>query len=352
MASALVRPRLRQARDTQPGTSAVSHFLARQTTYRHRYLAMGTTITVTVVSNRRSRREVDRMMAQVQHEMTAFGRDAWAWGPGALSTFNRKLLTGRATAIPPGLKDLFDKAWAIREASAGQFEPRVAALVRLWGFDDPARLRSEPPAAREIEALVDAVQAAPDYDSSGTYGPALNVAWDFGAIGKGWIVDQMLDLLARAGFPDATIDAGGHVGTRGYRDGRPWRVGIRDPIESGEQEYVLASVQPGERSVVTHGDDQRAFEHLGRRYSHLLDPQTGWPAEGLRSLTVIHADGAMADAAGAALFVAGPRHWPALAHRLGLDRVLALTSEGEAQVTPLLAPELAWKRELNIRVVG
>lgn len=348
----MVRTQLRHARDTQPGANAVSHFLARQTTYRQRYLAMGTTITVTVVSNRRSRREVDRVIADVQREMITFGREAWAWGPGALSAFNQKLLAGRAANVPPVLKDLFAKAWAIREACCGRFEPRVAALVRLWGFDDPARLRSVPPEADAIEALVEALHAAPAYHGGASYGPAPNVAWDFGAIGKGFIVDQMLDLLARAGFPDATIDAGGHVGTRGYRDGRPWRVGIRDPFDGGEQEYVLASVQPGERSVVTHGDEQRAFEHQGRRYSHLLDPLSGWPAEGLRSLTVVHADGAMADAAGAALFVAGPQHWPALAHQLGLDRVLALTREGEAQVTPMLAAELSWKREMKIRVVG
>lgn len=348
----MVRPQLRHARDTQPGANAVSHFLARQTTYRQRYLAMGTTITVTVVSNRRSRREVDRVMAEVQRDVIAFGREAWAWGPGALSAFNQKLLAGRAANVPPVLKDLFAKAWAIREACRGRFEPRVAALVRLWGFDDPARLRSVPPEADDIETLLEALHAAPGYDGGASYGPAPNVAWDFGAIGKGFIVDQMLDLLARAGFPDATIDAGGHVGARGYRDGRPWRVGIRDPFDGGEQEYVLASVQPGERSVVTHGDEQRAFEHQGRRYSHLLDPLSGWPAEGLRSLTVVHADGAMADAAGAALFVAGPLHWPALAHQLGLDRVLALTRDGEAQVTPMLAAELSWKREMKIRVVG
>ncbi len=352
MVSTLVRPRLRHASGSRPGANAVSHFLARQTTYRQRYLAMGTTVTVTVVSNRRSRREVDRVMAEVQQQILAFGRDAWAWGPGALSTFNQQLLAGKSARVPRSLKDLFDKAWAIRSACHGLFEPRIAALVRLWGFDDPARLRSAPPDTDEIARLMAALAAAPDYDGSASYGPAPDVAWDFGAIGKGWIVDQMLDLLARSGFPDATIDAGGHVGTRGFRDGRPWRVGIRDPFEPGEQEYVLASVQPGERSVVTHGDEQRCFEHQGRRYAHLLDSVNGWPVQGLRSLTVVHADGALADAAGAALFVAGQQRWPALAHQLGLDRVLALNSDGEAQVTPMLAAELAWKRELRVRVVA
>lgn len=352
MASAIVRPRLHHAPPSAAGGQAISHFLARQTVYRRRFLAMGTMVTVTVVSNRRSRRQVDEAMAEVQQQLIAFGLEAWAWGPGSLSAFNQRLLAGQRAAVPPGLRDLFDKAWAIRKASDGCFEPRVAALVRLWGFDDPARLRSEPPPAADIAAGLGALQAAPDYRDDDDYGPAPGVAWDFGGIGKGYIIDRMLDLLARSGYPDATIDAGGHVATRGRRDGRPWRVGVRDPLQSGEQEEVLLSVMPGECSVVTHGDEQRAFEHGGRRYAHLLDPATGWPVQGLRMLTVIHADGALADAAGAALFVAGSQRWPALAHRLGLSRVLALTADGQAQVTPLLAPELSWKRAMQVSVVG
>jgi len=331
--------------------NAVSHFLARQTTYRQRFLAMGTEVLVTVAADRRSKAGVERALDEVRHLLIDFGRDAWAWGEGALAQLNRRQVDGHPVAIPKALHGLFVKAWAIHRSSHGLFEPRLAALVRLWGFDDPARLRSEPPAAAEIAALRAALAAAPDYDGSLRYGPAAHTGWDFGALGKGYIVDRALEGLRKAGYGDATIDAGGHVATRGKRDNRPWRTGIRDPFEQAEQAYVLASIQPGEGSVVTHGVDQRGFEHEGLRYSHLLDPATGWPAQGLQALTVVDADGALADAAGAALFVAGPARWPALAQQLGLRRVLALNADGTATVTRTLARELSWKRTIQQHLV-
>lgn len=331
--------------------NAVSHFLARQTTHRQRFLAMGTEVTMTVASDRRSRTDVDRAMNEARHLLIEFGRDAWAWGTGAVASFNRQLAAGETAEIPLGLHGLFAKAWEIHASSGGLFEPRVAALVRLWGFDDSARLRSAPPEAAEIAALQAALKAAPAFDGGKHYGPAPQIGWDFGALGKGYIVDKAIELLGKAGYCNVTIDAGGHVAMRGKRDNRPWRTGIRDPFEQGEQEYVLASVQPGEASVVTHGDDQRGFEFEGLRYSHLLNPATGWPAQGLRALTVIHQDGALADAAGAALFVAGADAWPALARRLGLSRVLALNADGSACVTRTLARELSWKRVIAMQLV-
>ncbi|MBA4284609.1 MAG: hypothetical protein C0434_03645 [Xanthomonadaceae bacterium] len=331
--------------------NAVSHFLARQTTYRQRFLAMGTEVMVTVAADRRSKAAVERAMNEARHLLIDFGRDAWAWGEGALAQLNRRQAEGHPVVIPRSLHGLFVKAWEIHRSSQGLFEPRLAALVRLWGFDDPARLRSEPPAAAEIAVLRAALAEAPDYDGGLHYGPAAQTGWDFGALGKGYIVDRALEGLCKAGFGDVTIDAGGHVATRGKRDNRPWRTGIRDPFEQAEQAYVLASVQPGEGSVVTHGDDQRGFEFEGLRYSHLLDPASGWPAQGLRALTVVHADGALADAAGAALFVAGPARWPALAQQLGLERVLALNADGSATVTRTLARELSWKRAIHQQLV-
>ncbi|WP_439640335.1 FAD:protein FMN transferase [Nevskia sp.] len=330
---------------------AVSHFLARQTTYRQRFLAMGTEVLMTVAADRRSKAAVEQAMNSARHLLIDFGREAWAWGEGALAQLNRRQAAGQVVNIPPSLHGLFAKAWEIHRSSGGLFEPRVAALVRLWGFDDPARLRSAPPDAGEIAALRAALAVAPDYDGGPQYGPAPQTGWDFGALGKGYIVDRAIDSLRAAGFGDVSIDTGGHVATRGTRDNRPWRTGLRDPFEQGEQAYVLASLQAGDASVVTHGDDQRGFEFEGRRYSHLLDPASGWPVQGMRALTVVHADGALADAAGAALFVAGRERWPALARELGLNRVLALHADGSACATRTLARELSWKRSIALTVV-
>lgn len=299
--------------------------------YRRRFFAMGTSVTVTIEGRRHHL--ADAAISEVRQQLVAFGRDAWAWGPGALADFNRRLGAGERAAIPAGLLPLFRRAWAIRQATQGRFEPRVAALVRLWGFDDTARTRRAPPAATEISSVLAALHGAPAYDGGEHYGPAAGVGWDFGALGKGYIVDLILDRLVHLGFEQVSVDAGGHVCVRNARGRRPWRIGIRDPRAAGEDEPPLASLEVRNAAVVTHADDQRYFEHGGRRYAHLLDARTGWPVQGLQSLTVVHPDGSLADAVGAALFVAGPAGWRSLAEELGMTQVLAVLADGTVQLT-------------------
>jgi thiamine biosynthesis lipoprotein len=239
----------------------------------------------------------------------------------------------------------------LRQASSGLFEPRIGALVRLWGFDEAARTPRAPPPPAAVAALLARLEAAPAYDGGPWYGPAPGVAWDLGAIGKGYIVDLALDWLAHRGFPDAIVNAGGNVAVRGSRGDRPWHVGIRDPRQPPGQSVLLASLDLRDESVITHGDDQRYFEHQGRRYAHILHPRGAEPARGLRSLTVVHRDGVLADGGGAALFVAGRDGWPQLAARLNLGQVLAVDDDGVAWASGALACRLHPAADSRIEIV-
>lgn len=304
------------------------------------FLAMGTWVTVTVAAQRSSEPAVEAAVAEVERLLVAFGRDAWAWGPGRLADFNRALESGVAATVPPGLESLLARAWEIRQASGGLFDPRVAPLVRLWGFDDVARLRSEPPPGEDIVRGLEALRAAPGYDGGATYGPAPGVGWDLGGIGKGWIVDQALGMLALRGAHGATVDAGGNVAVRGQRGDRAWRIGIRDPRSPQEAPRLLGRLEVRDEAVITHADDQRFFEHGGKRYAHILDPRTGWPVQGLRSVTVVHPDATLADAGGAAIFVAGLARGADVARKLGLDQLLAVTDDGVMMATRKLGERL------------
>jgi thiamine biosynthesis lipoprotein len=318
----------------------------------HHFLAMGTAILVTVDAGDESRRAAAaRAIAEVQKLLLEFGSEGWAWGGGALASFNRDLACGAVARIPLLLRALFERAWEIRQVSEGLFEPRIGALVRLWGFDDPQRIRSAPPQAEEIQALLHAVRAAPDYDGAEFYGPAPGICWDLGAIGKGYIVDMALDWLRRRGFADAIVNAGGNVAARGSRGDRPWHIGVRDPRTAAELPQLLASLDVYDESVITHGDDQRYFEHQERRYSHILHPHSGQPTQGLRSLTVVHRDGTLADGGGAALFVAGSADWPRLAQKLGIKQVLAVDEDGAVSVSERLAARLQVAAGLRVTVV-
>jgi thiamine biosynthesis lipoprotein len=329
---------------TRPAARTVPPLLERQ------FLAMGTAVLVTVAIGGESRRaEALRAVAEVRKLLVEFGREGWAWGSGALAQFNRRLQQGGVAVVPEVLHPLFERAWAIHRASDGLFEPRLGNLVRLWGFDEAARLRSSPPPVAEIEAGMAALRAAPVFDGGCYYGPAPGIAWDLGAVGKGYIADLALEWLAHRGFHHAMVNAGGNVASRGSRGDRPWQVGIRDPLQPGE---ILATLAVADESVVTHGDEQRSFEHDGLRYSHLLHPCSGWPAQGLRSLSVIDRDGTLADGGGAALFVAGRDGWPALARRLGLRQVLVVNEDGGLWATEALAARLRPEGGRSIGVVN
>jgi thiamine biosynthesis lipoprotein len=318
---------------------------------RESFLAMGTQCVLSLALAPQADEVQARLaLARARQRIEDFGRAWWPWGEGGLAAINRALAEGRAAHIPAAMQPLFARAWALREKSAGLFEPRLAALVRLWGFDDIARLRSAPPDAAAIASLLAAVRTAPAYEGGATCGPAPTVGWDFGAIAKGWIVDETLNALAGEGYGDALVDAGGNLAARGRRGSRAWRVGIRTP-RAPDPADLLATLEIGDEAVITHGDDQRWFEHAGRRYAHLLDPRSGWPACGLRAVTVVHADAALADAGGAALFVAGARQWRAAAQRLGLTQVLIVDETGAVSGTAPLAGRLRAADGVKLRIL-
>lgn len=318
------------------------------------FFAMGTEVSVTLaVGGSRARREsAVAAIADVERRIQEFGRHWWAWGDGALAAINAQLAAGNAAEIPPAMRTLFGRAWAVRQATGGLFDPRVAALVRLWGFHDMAALRAAPPPDADIEAALQALRGAPGYDGGSSYGPAPGIGWDFGGIGKGWIVDVALERLRALGFADAIVDAGGNLAVRGARGDRPWRVGIRNPRAKGSESNLLASMIARDEAVNTHADDQRSFDHDGVRYGHILSPLTGRPARELCSVTVVHPDGTLAEAGGAALYVAGRHGWRRLARKLGLQQVMVMTADGEVFVTGALAARIKPEPGTKVRIAA
>ena len=262
-----------------------------------------------------------------------------AWKPGEVDDLNAALRNGRAYTVTPALAWMLRRAAQMESDSLGCFNPALGALVGAWGFhadvlhDGPApdadrlaRLQAGRPGLGSLR--IDGLKV-------GAPSRALQV--DLGGCAKGAALDMALDALQRRGVRDALLNLGGNLAAMGGRDGRPWRVGIRDPHGPG----LVAQVDVrGREAVVTSGTCERWRRADGKRASHVIDPATGRPAQALASVTVLHRDAALADAAATALLVAGPQRWRRVAARMGVQQVLVIDPQGRREATPALAPRL------------
>jgi len=96
---------------------------------------------------------------------------------------------------------------------------------------------------------------------------------------------------------------------------------------------------------MTSGDYERYFSYQGKHYHHIIDPRTGYPAQGFRSVTIVHNDAALADAAATAIFIAGPNKWKKIAQRMGIKQIMIMTKSGQLIISKQLNPRLSLRNQ-------
>ncbi len=216
--------------------------------------------------------------------------------------------------------------------SKGAFDPSIAPLVDAWGF---LYRDFKVPNEAEIENIlpfIDYTQIYINENNAAIYLPHEEMSLDFGGIAKGFVIDQVKKHLKSAGIEHALINAGGDIGTIGNRaDGGVWRVGVGNP-KSPEEIIAIVPMESGS-AIFTTGDYERFFEYDGDNYHHVLNPETGFPASGLTSVTVIADTAVEADASSTAVFVLGQEEGLSLIEkRSGVEGVL-ITSEMELLIS-------------------
>ena len=305
--------------------------------YHSRFLAFGTLVDITITGVPPDQAET--AATAIEKDFQRMHRSWHAWDPGPLGRVNTLLETGGWFAAPPSVLPLVRLGKQLSAASDGLFDPAIGRLIQLWGFHTSDPEGARPPPAAQIRALLEQHPRMQDIDIDGIRMRSRNpaVKLDFGAFGKGYGIDLAMQHLQELGIENAIINTGGDLRAIGDRQGVPWKIAIRRPSGSG----VLGIVETrGDESVFTSGDYERMFVWEGKRYSHIIDPRTGYPAEGTSSVTVIHDDSAVADAAATALFIAGPEHWYGIARRMGIRYVLLVDDEGTLYMNPAMRERL------------
>ena len=267
--------------------------------------------------------------------------ETWhAWKPSTLTRINKAIANGEPVEIKPEVATVIEEAATYAKESHNLFNPAAGKLFELWGYHRDDWFESRPPPAQDkIDAWLKAAPTMDDIHIKDNILTSDNskVKLGFGGFAKGTAVDAAIDALRKQGVNNAIINIGGDLRAIGKHGNRPWVIGIRHPRKEGA---MLASVAvSGDESVFTSGDYERFFTYEGKRYPHILDPGTGYPARDNISATVIHQQAARADAAATALIVAG-KDWPEIAASMGIKEVMIVRADGQVEMTPSMQKKI------------
>lgn len=208
-------------------------------------------------------------------------------------------------AVEPELFDFIAEALRYTRDSHGAFDITVGPLMKTWGFfGGDGRMPSAADLA-EARRRVGAGHVVLNTTEKSIYFDTPGVELDLGGIAKGYAVDRVVAILRARGISAALISAGGStIYALGAPTGRGgWNVAIQDPVDARK---VARTIRLKDRALSVAGSSEKAFEHQGRRYSHIMDPRTGTPVEGVLSVAVLARSGTAGDALDNAFFVLGP----------------------------------------------
>jgi len=283
-------------------------------------------------------------LKDVAAEFRHMHKDWHAWKSGELSNLNKSIAAGKSMQVSDFLLPLLRQARRYEDQSDGLFNAAIGGLVADWGFHDDNLPKGRAPPIEAIKAWVAGKPKVSDLVIKDHEVSARNsgVQLDFGGFAKGEALDRAVQRLKAHGIQDAVLNAGGDLNVMGSHGKRPWRAGIRHPKTRGV--IAILELKPGE-VLYTSGNYERFLEHEGVRYSHIIDPRTGWPVKHIVSASVIGTNGADADAAATALSVAGPKDWHRIAKRMGVKFAMLVDENGRIYLNPAMKSRIRFKDE-------
>ncbi|TPE44429.1 FAD:protein FMN transferase [Pontibacter mangrovi] len=231
----------------------------------------------------------------------------------------------KPVVVDEELYDLISRSNRISQMTGGAFDISFASIYNVWKYDGSMKTVPSP---EEVAASVSKINYKniilnPKDHSVYLKEPGMKIG--FGAIGKGYAANRARDVMREMGIAGGVVNAAGDMVTWGKQaNGEPWYVGIADPAE---KDKVFSWLTADNTAVVTSGNYEKYVDLGGKRYSHIIDPRTGYPAEGLKSVTVVCPNGELADALATAVSVLGPEEGLYLINQLKGVECLLVTDD-------------------------
>jgi FAD:protein FMN transferase len=287
---------------------------------------MGTIVKIKAYGKGLSRKRFDEVSRSAFGEIARLEKEMSEWIPESPISQAARFAGQRAVPVPEEIVSVIGLAMSISRQTGGVFDISFKPLGRLWQVEK----RKEPPREEEIRSarpLVDYRNIVLDREGRTLFLKHPGMAIGLGAIAKGYAAGRAAQKMAEGGIRDFIIDAGGDLYLSGSKGGKAWTCGIQDPDRPGGQMIVLKVKT--DCAVVTSGDYERYFDFQGRRYHHIIDPRTGYPAVGSRSVTVMARDPAVADAYATAFFILGPAKAAEIAGRIPGVAFILIDDQGK-----------------------
>ncbi|WP_274704116.1 FAD:protein FMN transferase [Polaribacter marinus] len=280
-----------------------------QQPYKRTLKLMGSRFDITVVANNsiQANKYIDTAVAEISRIEKLIS----SWNPNSQTSEINRNAGIQPVKVDSELFQLIERAIGISKLTDGAFDISYASMDKIWKFDGSMTVM---PSKEEITASVSKVgfqNIILDKKNSTIFLKLKGMKIGFGAIGKGYVADKAKDLLISKGVPAGIINASGDMNTWGKQpNGKEWNVAITNPMDKNKV-FALLPITNG--AVVTSGNYEKYVNFNGKRYTHIIDPRTGYPSTGIISVTVFAPKAELADALTTSVFVMGKE--------TGLDRI-------------------------------
>ena len=282
---------------------------AAQHPYKRTLKLMGSRFDITVVAkdSTEANNYIDTAVAEITRIETLIS----SWDAHSQTSEINRNAGIKPVKVDTELFQLIERAIGISKLTDGAFDISYASMDNIWQFDGSM---TEMPSEEEITASVSKVgfkNIILDKTNSTVYLKLAGMKIGFGAIGKGYAADKTKELLISKGVPAGIINASGDMNTWGKQpNGSEWKVAITNPLDKNKA-FALLPITDG--AVVTSGNYEKYVNFNGKRYTHIIDPRSGYPSSGIVSVTVFAPKAELADALATSVFVMGKE--------AGLDRI-------------------------------
>lgn len=234
--------------------------------------------------------------------------------------------------VGPEVFGLIERSLKISELTQGAFDITYGSIDKsLWNFDVGMKTLPDPGTAASMVRLINYRNVILNADSSTVFLKEKGMRIGFGGIGKGYAADRAKQVLVGMGVTSGFVNASGDISLWGTQpDGQPWTIGIADP---GRRDLAAGSLMISDAAVATSGNYEKFVNIGGKRYSHTIDPRTGYPAEGISSVTIICPSAELADALATPVTVMGVRSGLHLINQLKYVECIIIADDGSVHVS-------------------